>query len=344
MGMGVRTGVFWVTMSVVLLVAPTITFGFSGVIIGDQLDFSGDSTFVGAQASPIASTTSSFVGRYPAYLHMKINMGGVSGGWNSNVLRLTYWATQTCTGIGQEITEQYLPADNTSFSPTSGYQDVYIDLTGTLAPTTTTKCMQLLDLHNDTGGGSWRVSTNASHTEYFYEFGATLTPTATGTVSVTIGQATSSSLFSGFDATSTLGKLDAQCSQATNLFAEGLCMAGVFLFVPDPATLDDFFALPSVAATKFPFSWIYGVKGQFDVLSASTTSNFASLSLNLASTGVGSTTAIGNILPNFVGFSTTTLLAYIGSGVWNTFQDLISAGLWLGLVLYIYQFARRMVV
>jgi len=150
--------------------------------------------------------------------------------------------------------------------------------------------------------------------------------------------ATSTSLFS--NGSTSLTAIAGQCDDSGNLFSRGLCYGGVFLFIPNPSTLDAFFSIPTTAATKFPFSWIYGVKSQFDTLAASSTANMLTLSFNMANFGLGSTTAMGNILPNFTGFSTSTITSYIGTSMWNTFQNLIVAVLWLGFIVHVYHFAR----
>jgi len=154
--------------------------------------------------------------------------------------------------------------------------------------------------------------------------------------------ATSSTLFS--DGTTTLEQIASQCDDSGNLFARGLCYAGSFLFVPNPSTLDDFFSIPEAASGKFPFSWIFGVRDVVQDLSASSTDNMISVDFGLNSLGIGSSTPVGNLLPTFTGFSADTITDYIGTGMWNSFQALIAAGLWLGLVVHVYHFARRLAV
>jgi len=158
----------------------------------------------------------------------------------------------------------------------------------------------------------------------------------------TIAEATSSSLFSSEDATATLTALDGQCAQIGNLLGEGLCIAGVFLFVPATAVLDDFFNIPAVAGQRFPFSWIFAVKDEFQSLSVSSTTAMTTLSFNLTSLGIGSTTSMGNILPNAEVFSRNTIETYISPTLWATFQTLIAAGMWLGFFWFEFNRARRM--
>jgi len=120
-----------------------------------------------------------------------------------------------------------------------------------------------------------------------------------------------------------------------------VCTIGTYLFVPNPNTVQPLVELPSTLALKFPFSWVYGIQTTIGSLSASTTANFTSLSIGLGDLGIGSTTPMGNILPNFDAFSTTTLMEFMPVGVWDTGQLLISISLWLGLVYFIFHDARR---
>jgi len=149
--------------------------------------------------------------------------------------------------------------------------------------------------------------------------------------------ATSSSLFA--DSTSTLDSIAANCDDAGNLFSRGLCFAGSYLFIPNPAILNSYAQLPTLMQTKFPFSWIAGVKTEFDSLSASASSQ--SFSVNMTSLGMGSTTAFGNVLPNITLFSTSTITRFMPSGVWNAIQALMAAALWIALGYDIYSTVRR---
>jgi len=63
------------------------------------------------------------------------------------------------------------------------------------------------------------------------------------------------------------------------------------------------------------------------------------LRLNLAATGVGSTTPYGALLPNIVLFSTSTITSLMGSTYWNLFQLLIAGAIWLGTIHHVYVFA-----
>jgi len=150
--------------------------------------------------------------------------------------------------------------------------------------------------------------------------------------------AASSSLWGAYATSSTLA---ASCDSG-NLFSDGICQAFSFIFIPNPEILNGFIALPALAGTKFPFSWIYGVQNEVSTLSASSTSNMIGLQLNLGSLGVGSTTSMGNILPNFEAFGTSTIETYVSPTEWVYFQDWIAFALWLGLIADVFFLAKRL--
>jgi len=162
-----------------------------------------------------------------------------------------------------------------------------------------------------------------------------------GSSFISIGTATSSSFFSGQNATSTLQDLADQCSQSSNIFSEGICIAFSFLFLPSTDTLDEFTTIQATAASKFPFSWIYGVQSIVSGLTASTTDNMISLTYGLHDIGIGSTTPMGNILPNFTILSQATILTYVSQSSIDALKAIASAGIYLTLVGFLFHDARR---
>jgi len=126
---------------------------------------------------------------------------------------------------------------------------------------------------------------------------------------------------------------------ASNI-AVGLCDVGLFLFVPNVGVTQQLESFASSTQTHFPFSWVAQVNGAFASLDASSTSNFVSLRFGLGSLGIGSTTPMGNILPDFDIMSTTTVMKYLPSPIWTSILWLISAGLWLTLGMNIFHNAR----
>jgi len=90
----------------------------------------------------------------------------------------------------------------------------------------------------------------------------------------------------------------------------GFCNVGVFLFVPDTTTLSQFQTLASTTRSKIPFSYYFDVQSILNSQSASTTENFFTVSLDLPD--IGSTTPIGNFIPDHIEFlSTTTISQYL---------------------------------
>lgn len=162
------------------------------------------------------------------------------------------------------------------------------------------------------------------------------TPAVYSTSSAAI--AASSTLWGAFASSS---QLVAVCNTG-NVLGDGFCSAMTFIFVPNPNVMSAFFAIPSVAATKFPFSWIYGVSATFSSLSVASTTAMVTLSYNFHDLGIGSTTSMGNILPNFDVFSKATIEHYISPTLWNTFQTLIAAGMWLSFIWFEFNRARHM--
>jgi len=149
--------------------------------------------------------------------------------------------------------------------------------------------------------------------------------------STTDAIAASSSLWQSL----TLASTSISCA-AGDWVQNDVCAVFSYLFVPSPSVIGNFSTLPSQLQTRFPFSWVYGVQTAFEGLTASSTSNFQSATLDLHSLGIGSTTAIGNVLPDVSVLSTTTINTFLPAGMWNTIQELIAASLWLSLGVYIF--------
>jgi len=160
-------------------------------------------------------------------------------------------------------------------------------------------------------------------------------------VSLSIGTSSALGFLDNSSGTSTVAAIGEQCSQAGNFFSYGICVAFSYLFLPDPTILNQWSAIASTTEAKFPFSWVSEVKSSITGLTASSTSNSPTYTINLHDLGLGSTSPIGNILPNLTAFSSTTVLSYIPAPVWNAGQALIAAVLWLALGFDIYMTVRR---
>jgi len=158
--------------------------------------------------------------------------------------------------------------------------------------------------------------------------------------SSTVGIATSSPLWGQYTATDTIAQMGS-CTEVDNIFGRAICASFAYLFLPNPQVMTQWTQLPTLMQTKFPFSWVSDVQGSITGLTASTTANAPTYSLSLHDLGLGSTTPIGNLLPNFTAFSSSTALSYFPSGLWAAGQLLIAATLWLALGWDIYATVRR---
>jgi len=159
---------------------------------------------------------------------------------------------------------------------------------------------------------------------------------------LTTATATSSSFFSGSLSTTTLANMAGQCSESSNIFSEGLCMAGVFLFIPAPDTLGQFSQLKDTVSTKFPFSYLVSATETWNALTASTTSNAPVYTYALHDLGLGSTTPLGNILPNMTVFGSSTVMTYFPTALFDTLKALAGMALVLGLVADIFFTSRNL--
>lgn len=131
---------------------------------------------------------------------------------------------------------------------------------------------------------------------------------------------------------STTGLLDS-VAQSISI---GICNVGVFLFVPSNEAISNFQALASTSQSKIPFSYVYGLGSIYSSLTASTSVNLPTYTLDLPA--LGTTTPLGNILPDSVTFlSTTTIDTYYPTATRETFLFLGSSAIWLGLAFILYR-------
>jgi len=107
------------------------------------------------------------------------------------------------------------------------------------------------------------------------------------------------------------------------------CMG--YLFYPAPNTL---LAYPSLYLTiqeKIPFSYFFSIANTWSSLAASTTANTPTYSFALHDLGIGSSSPMGNILPNFNGLSSTTVGTYLSPTLLALFKALATAAIYLAL-------------
>lgn len=139
--------------------------------------------------------------------------------------------------------------------------------------------------------------------------------------------AASSSLWGAFASSTTLA---ASCNSG-NLLGDGICTGFAFLFAPNPNVLNAFFSIPNQLESKFPFSIFYSVQGAFSTLTASSTANLGTVTINFASVDVSTSSAFGPLLPNVTVLSTSTITHFMPAGFWAALQFLIACALWIGL-------------
>jgi len=245
---------------------------------------------------------------------------------------LLAYPNENCTGT---------PVYNTSlggsndFDGTVGVNRV-VNYYGFSFDLSSVKCIILTTLFSDTKVAYYRNNTPVtiagvprSGTPVYFALGQTQT------TSQNIANATSSSLFSSFLASSTLEALAGRCSNAGNIFAEGLCTAGAFLFIPSNASVEGMLNIKTTAELYFPFSWIFITSNTFSTLNSTSSDNIQSVNLNLHNLGIGSTTPIGNILPNWTVLSSTTIKYYFVNSTWDLIQTLMIISIWLILIYHI---------
>jgi len=122
-----------------------------------------------------------------------------------------------------------------------------------------------------------------------------------------------------------------------DIIANALCNVSGFLFVPDTTALNNFSSLQQVLATKIPFSYFYGLATLYESATATTSASFINLSYNLHDLGIGSTTALGNLLPNAVVLSSSTVTQYDTVGFIPLTRTVAGYAIWLGFAYYVYR-------
>lgn len=150
--------------------------------------------------------------------------------------------------------------------------------------------------------------------------------------------ATTSALWSGLDIASSTVSCD-----SGNIFADGLCAAFSYLFVPSTSAVNGLVSQEINAENKFPFSWIFGLQSAINGLSTSTAST-TDFAINWGAMGVGTSTPLGlaNLAPASTSiFSAQVVKGYIGDSNWTLFQALIAAGVWLTFAADVFFTARN---
>jgi len=122
----------------------------------------------------------------------------------------------------------------------------------------------------------------------------------------------------------------------------GLCRFAFFTVVPSPASVNQFSTLKESVTGKFPFNYVTSMTSTWEGLVASSTDNAPNESLGLHDLGIGSTTAIGNFLPNFTMFSSSTVEKYISQSTLSILKALAGIAILLTFFADIFFTARNM--
>jgi len=117
----------------------------------------------------------------------------------------------------------------------------------------------------------------------------------------------------------------------------GFCNVGVFLFVPSQSAVSQWQALATTSREKIPFSYYYDFRDILNDQSASSSENFPSFAVNGADWGIGSTTAIGNIVPNLTFLSTSTISQYLPPGMYDLLFLLMRSAIWMMVLFHVYR-------
>jgi len=115
------------------------------------------------------------------------------------------------------------------------------------------------------------------------------------------------------------------------------------MFVPTPASVQQFSDVEPLLAQKLPFSYVFGVQSTWSSLQASSSQNVPEYSINLGALGIGSTTALGNILPNQMDLlSSSTIQKYLPPGVHDTLFGLAEIAIALTAMYGMYEEGKRL--
>jgi hypothetical protein len=151
--------------------------------------------------------------------------------------------------------------------------------------------------------------------------------------------AASSSLWASLDLASTT----VSCNSG-NIFTDGLCAAGTYLFMPNPNLMNSYVQMPSVLGTKFPFSWFYGAKNALSGLSASSSDTFFSYSIDFSAVDPATSTAMGGILPNVYVLSTSTVSRFLPDAQRLLLRSMLGYVIWLTFMLDVFLYVRHRLV
>jgi len=120
-------------------------------------------------------------------------------------------------------------------------------------------------------------------------------------------------------------------------FSRGICLAFAAVFVPSSDSVGQFSALQPELQSKIPFSYFYQAYGVLSGLQATTTDNLPTLSVNLSTVDIGSSTPLGNLYsPQITILSTSTISRFFPDDIRTLWLNFLSVALWFILIMHFY--------
>jgi len=136
--------------------------------------------------------------------------------------------------------------------------------------------------------------------------------------------------------TSTVAYIEDACVTVSSSFTEALCVAFSFLFLPDETIRSSFFSGSTVYYNRGVFRNVGQMNQIIGGVVATTTDNMPSYVFNLHDLGIGSTTPIGNIMPNLTVLGAQSLQTYVPLETWHLLRSLAGLALQLTMIWFIY--------
>lgn len=121
-------------------------------------------------------------------------------------------------------------------------------------------------------------------------------------------------------------------------FGIAMCNVFGFMFVPTPASVQQFSDFSNGLQTKIPFAYYYDIADIINGSTASTTQNFTAYTINLSAIDFASSTGMGPILPTspLEFFSSTTISKYLPVGMHDFIYNLMIWTIWIDLLWVLY--------
>ena len=114
-----------------------------------------------------------------------------------------------------------------------------------------------------------------------------------------------------------------------------------YLIIPSSNIYSLYGNIPKLLGSKFPFSYITSIQNTWKELTASA-GTAPTLTYSLHDIGIGSTTPLGNFLPNVEIFSEATVTTYLNPTILEIFKSLVATVLIALTFLNIYAHSMRL--